>query len=154
MKTANPRPALLAKAHVLAKQIGLEGESYRTYLLCITGKRSCKDCDLKELQHFIGALQKLVSGDDPDQVSSVPPRAAKRLPAGMIPTLRQWETLLGLAVTMDWTGLEDQRLLAFVQRTAHVNTVHELSRTQISACITGLLNWQAQIKAKGAGNGR
>ena len=55
MKTANPRPAMLAKVHVLAKQVGLEGESYRTYLLCITGKRSCGECDLNELQRFIAA---------------------------------------------------------------------------------------------------
>lgn len=155
MKTANPRPAMLAKVHVLAKQVGLEGESYRTYLLCITGKRSCGECDLNELQRFIAALQQLVSGNDPDQIQPhAPVRAMRRLPTGASPTLRQWETLLGLAASMGWSGLEDPHLLAFAQRTAHINCIHELSRTQISACITGLLNWQAQIKAKGTRNDR
>lgn len=153
MKTANPRAAMLAKAHLLAKQLGLEGESYRTYLLCITGKRSCRECDEQELQRVIAALQQLISGGDPDQVQARLP-TTRRLPAGAIPTLRQWETLVGLAASMGWSGLEDPRLLAFAQRTAHVNSIHELSRTQISACITGLLNWQTQLKAKGIRNDR
>lgn len=153
MSEISLRQSLSAMAHILSEKIGLEGESYRTYLLCITGKTSCSDCDVEALQRFVDTLMMQFNGIDPDQPKKVAERSFKRRPTNAIPTLRQWETLLGLAVRMGWTGLEDAKLLAFVQRTAHVEIVHDLSKLQISACITGLMNWQAQIKAKESGRG-
>ncbi|WP_416199270.1 MAG: hypothetical protein ACFWT5_14870 [Pseudomonas helleri] len=153
MSQMSLRQSLSAMAHILSEKIGLEGESYRTYLMCITGKTSCSDCDVETLQRFVDALMMQLNGIDPDQPKRAVERSFKRRPTNAIPTLRQWETLLGLAVRMGWTGLEDAKLLAFVQRTAHVEIVHDLTKSQISACITGLMNWQAQIKAKESGRG-
>ncbi len=154
MSQLTQRQGLSAMAHILSKQVGLEGDSYRTYMLCITGKTSCVDCDLETLQRFVEALKLLAGGVDPDQAPKAAKSGIRRHVAGNIPTLRQWETLLGLTVNMGWMGLEDTRLLAFVQRTAHVEAVQELSKKQISACITGLMNWQNQLRAKLGTNAR
>lgn len=148
MSQMNQRQALTAMAHILAEKAGFHGEIYRTYLLCITGKTSCKDCDLEALQRFVDALMMQVNGVDPDQPQKAAERSFRRRPANAIPTMKQWKALLGLAVNMGWTGLEDARLLAFVQRTAHIDSVHDLTKAEISACITGLMNWQSQLRAK------
>lgn len=154
MSQMNQRQALTAMAHILAEKIGLHGESYRTYLLCLTGKTSCSDCDLEALQRFVDALMLQMNGVDPDQPQKAVQRCSRRRPANAIPTLKQWKTLLGLAVNMGWTGLEDARLLAFVQRTAHIDSVHDLTKKEISACITGLMNWQSQLRAKQGSDAR
>lgn len=149
MKT-NRRNALLGRVHQLAKALHLEGDSYRTVLLCHTGKRSCKDLDLTALQSFIKALEQLAEGDGPDDQSNAPVASSAALPPAMRPTPKQWETLAGLARAMGWEGLRDERLWAFVERTTAAYTLEDMTRHQVSTCITGLLHWQKQIKNKGA----
>lgn len=138
------RKSMLARIHILAGEIGLDDDGYRTYLQCITGKRSCADCSGGQLAHVIRSMEEIHPGGNGKPI--MPPR----LPPSMRPTMRQWETLLGLARTMGWDGFEDQRLLAFARRTARVETIGELSRVKISACITGLMKWQGELRRKEA----
>ncbi len=150
MKTINRRNALLGRVHQLAKSMKLEGESYRTVLMCHTGKRSSKDLDLTALQSFINALERLAKGEGPDEPLKAPIASSETLPPAMRPTPKQWEMLEGLAHAMGWEGLRDSRLLTFVDRTTAAYSLEEMTRKQVSECITGLVQWREQIKAREA----
>ena len=55
----NRRSSLIRKIHIGKAQIGLSEDSYRALLFGTTGKESCKDMSLFELDETLGALKKL-----------------------------------------------------------------------------------------------
>jgi hypothetical protein len=62
----------------------------------------------------------------------------------------QLATIERLAWELGWErGLDDARLLRFVQRTAKVDSVRWLEKGAASAVIGGLMRWKRQRQAKG-----
>ncbi|NYT68696.1 phage protein GemA/Gp16 family protein [Pusillimonas noertemannii] len=142
----NHRNAMLARVHMLAKELAMDEKSYRVLLQCHTGKRSCKDLNQAALQLFTKTLERMASGVGPDDLEGTPVVSSMALPLAMYPTRKQWQTLAGLTRTIGWCGVRDDRMLCFVKRTTKVERLEELTRHEASMCITGLLAWQKQIK--------
>ncbi|EAU9424057.1 DUF1018 domain-containing protein [Salmonella enterica] len=148
MTSTRYRNALLGRAHQLARTLRLEGESWRTMLMCLSGRRSCKDLDTDALQQVVSTLEKMVAGIDPDGPETPPMASSEAIPPAMRPTPRQWALMNELACQMGWGGVCDERLRGFVMRTSSCHTPEELTRRQASACITGLLRWCMQVRGK------
>lgn len=53
------RKGLIAKIHVAKKQLALKDDHYRTFLMGATGKDSCGEMTLKELEHVLNGFKKL-----------------------------------------------------------------------------------------------
>jgi len=139
MKTlAQQRTALMGKVHVLAKKLGYDDGTYRTLLLTQTGKMSCRDMTDKQLSRLAEALECLSKGKPMPEACRFPEASPNGLAGQTVPTLKQWETLEGLAVRAGWAGIADIRLLSFARHTAKVDELAELSRNAISKVISGL----------------
>jgi len=52
------RNGLIGKIHIAKAELKLDDESYRTILFSLTGKESCKDMTLSQLNHVMDALVK------------------------------------------------------------------------------------------------
>ena len=57
--TEQKRYGLIQKIKVAQKQLALDDDNYRAVLRRITGKSSCKDCDLLQLQRVIAEFERL-----------------------------------------------------------------------------------------------
>ncbi|WP_423395602.1 phage protein GemA/Gp16 family protein [Burkholderia sp. LMG 21824] len=145
MKAANQRHALMGRVHQLAKALGLSDASYRTLLICHTGKQSCADLDDEALGAVADVFSRMLRGDGPDDLAMP---INLELPPTMRPTPHQWRTLDSLARSMGWAGLHDTRLLSFVERTTAAYSLEEMTRKAVSDSISGLMNWNKQTKAK------
>jgi hypothetical protein len=147
--TANRyRNALLGQAHKLAKALRLEGEAWRTMLMCLSGRRSCKDLDTDALKQVVRVLEQMAAGTDPDEPETPLIASCDAIPPAQRPTQRQWAMLDELARRMGWEGVRDERLRGFVARTTSCHAPEALTRRQASTCITGLLRWCEQVRAK------
>jgi len=146
-----PRNMLIGKVHALAKQLGYDEATYRTVLLTQTGKTSCREMSDAQLSQLANALERIRKGKRLPEGGYRPANAPKALGSGQpTPTLKQWETLTGLAQRAGWGGLEDFRMLGFARRTAKVAELGELTRAQMSKVITGMTRMLAQDKARSA----
>lgn len=58
-RTTNKRNSLIAKIHIAKKQMGLDESTYRDMLWRITGKRSCKQMSIKELNSVLRDCERL-----------------------------------------------------------------------------------------------
>ncbi|NMG46410.1 DUF1018 domain-containing protein [Aromatoleum toluvorans] len=141
---AQQRAALIAKVHALAKKLGYDEATYRTVLLTQTGKTSCRQMSDRQLSRLAEALDCLAKGKSLPEAPKPPSASAKGLAGQALPTAKQWETLAGLSARAGWGGLHDFRLLAFARHTAKVADLGELSRSGMSAVITGLSRRLAQ----------
>ncbi|EBQ9987694.1 hypothetical protein DSF30_13725 [Salmonella enterica subsp. enterica serovar Oranienburg] len=148
MPTTRNRNALLGRAHHLARALRLEGDSWRTMLMCLSGRRSCKDLDTDALQRLVRTLEKMAAGTDPDEPETPLMASCEAIPPAMRPTPRQWAMLNELALRMGWSGVRDERLRGFMARTTACTAPEALTRRQASACITGLLRWCEQVRGK------
>lgn len=148
MTTHRYRCALLGRVHHQARALRLEGSRWRTMLMCMTGKQSCKELDTDELQRVAKILEQMVAGTDPDAPPAILVSSSPALPPALHPTPRQWGLLDELARQMGWDGVYDERLRGFVIRTTSCMALEAMTRRQVSACITGLMCWQEQIKGK------
>lgn len=59
MTAEQKRQGLIAKIHVAQNQLALDDDSYRAILQRITGQKSCKNCDLAQLQRVMDEMQRL-----------------------------------------------------------------------------------------------
>jgi len=141
---AQLRAALIGKVHTLAKRLGYDEDTYRVVLLTQTGRTSCKDMTDKQLSRLADALDCLAKGKAMPEAGNVPQASPNGLAGQMLPTVRQWDTLAGLAHRAGWSGLDDFRLLSFARHTAKVVELGELSRAAMSKVISGLGRMLAQ----------
>ncbi|PLX73065.1 MAG: hypothetical protein C0607_14935 [Azoarcus sp.] len=133
------RTVLIAKVHMLAKQLGFDEDTYRTVLLTQTGKASCREMADKQLSALADAFERLAAGKPLPDRDALPANLHKGLGTGQpVPTRKQWAALEALAVKAGWSGLQDFRLLAFVLHTAKVADLGELTRADISKVISGM----------------
>lgn len=58
-RTTNKRNSLLAKIHIAKKQLVLDDAIYRDMLWRLTGKRSCKQMSIKELNSVLRDCERL-----------------------------------------------------------------------------------------------
>lgn len=136
------RRRLIAQAHLAAKMAGCSDEDDRRAVqLAVTGKASCSEMNERELVAIIDHWGRMGAG-----VCASTPEATGA--AGMA---SRWQlaTIERLAWDLGWDGLEDDRLLRFVRRTAKVDAVRWLTREQASSVISGLMRWRRQIRSKG-----
>lgn len=134
------RRALLAQAHLGAKQLGLDEDARHAVQAQVTGCGSCRDMSEAQLAALIRHYAAL--GAD---VRASAPRAASAEGA----TRWQLATLERLSFDFGWSGgLDDPQLLAFVRRTAQVERCEWLSRSACSAVISGLQRWMRQKGAR------
>lgn len=132
------RRVLLGLAHKGAVQLGWDEDFRREQQHRLTGQRSCRDMTTPQLVAWCWHLKRL--GADIG-IPGKPPRGGHSLDR---PTPNQLGEIERLALLFGWDGLDDRRLLAFVQRTAQVEAVRFLTRAQASACISGLSRWARQ----------
>jgi phage gp16-like protein len=137
------RRALIAQAHLAARQAGcVSKEDRRAIQQMVTGKASCAEMTERELVLLIDHWGRM--GAD---VRAAAPRVAN---APGMATRWQLATIERLAWELGWEeGLDDARLLRFVQRTAKVDLVRWLDRAAASRVISGLIRWKRQRQAKG-----
>ena len=132
----NNRNQLLAKIHIGTKVLfGADKDQHRDFIKQITGKRSCADCEVKQLNQVIDQLNRVGAFDGNA-------RGGKGIDC---PTDAQLRKLAALSRLRGWDGLEDKRLLRFIRRTAKVDHPRFLTRHRMSAVITGLSNWNKQV---------
>ncbi len=138
----NRRKKLIAQAHLAAKQAGCVDDDDRSAVqTMVIGKASCADMTIAELVALIDHWGKLGA-----QVRATAPECAQA--PGMV-TRWQLATIERLAWDMGWSdGLDDDRLAAFLRRTAQVDRVQWLSRRAASGVISGLSRWQRQRRSK------
>ncbi len=118
----------------LAVELGeFTDEAYRACLKKLTSKSSCKDMTFTELNSVISLLR--------EQGYLTTTKRVNTIPSGNKPTDAQWRKLAALAYAKGWSGLQDPKLLAFVQRTTHLSNIKLLTRQLISETITGLEKW-------------
>lgn len=130
------RHKLIAQAHLAAKQAGCASEEDRRAIQqMVTGKASCAEMTERELVRLIDHWGRM--GSD---VRAAAPQAAD----GMA-TRWQLATIERLAWELGWEqGLDDARLLRFVQRTAKIDSVRWLEKAAASSVISGLMRWKRQ----------
>lgn len=143
-KNQGRRRLLIAQAHLAAKKAGcVSDDDRRAVQLLVTGKESCADMSERELVMLIDHWGCKGAG-----VRATAPEASG---VGGMASRWQLATIERLAWDMGWSGLEDERLLRFVRRTAKVDAVRWLSKPQASNVISGLMRWRRQVKSKGGG---
>jgi hypothetical protein len=132
------RRALIAQAHLAAKRAGCASEEDRRAIQqMVTGKASCAEMTERELVRLIDHWGRM--GSD---VRAAAPRVAD---APGMATRWQLATIERLAWELGWEqGLDDARLLRFVQRTAKIDSVRWLEKGAASAVISGLMRWKRQ----------
>lgn len=69
--------AMMAKIHIAKKDLGLDEDTYRDVLWRVTGKRSCKGMDIKELNAVIADMQSSGWKPKPAAKYGKKPRVAK-----------------------------------------------------------------------------
>ncbi|MBC7953153.1 MAG: regulatory protein GemA [Rhodospirillaceae bacterium] len=127
------RNKLIAKIKVGVKNTGLDDDDYRDFLAMHGGgKRSCAHMSDTQLKAVAAALE--AKGAYPDKT--------KGGSGDGRPTEAQRRKLAALARDMGWDGLKDDRLVAFVTRTAGVDDLRFLTRTAMTDVITGMERWR------------
>ena len=109
-----------------------DDDEYRNYLGITTGKTSCKEMSDDELVEVVKGLR-----------SEGYLNFAQR-PGGLRgsrPTHAQWAKLAALSKEKGWTGLNDERLDKFVERTTGIKKTRWLTGVKISDVILGLERW-------------
>lgn len=139
--TAAPTPAdrrrvLMGLAHKGAKLLGLDDDTRRAAQANHTGVSSCRDMSDGQLLAWCWELKH--RGAKIGIPGPAPRAVAMDRPS--VPQLAEIERLAGL---FGWTdGLDDRRLLGFVQHTAKVDHPRFMTRAQATAVISGLMRWQ------------
>lgn len=135
------RRKLMAQAHLAAKKLGLDDETRREAQQMVVGKASCAEMTEAELAYLVSHWNA--------QGADVTPTAPEGGGVGMA-TPWQLATLERIAFEMGWrAGLTDDRLVAFVRRTAHVDRPEWLTSEACSKVISGLMRWSRQIAGRG-----
>lgn len=131
------RNKLIAKIKIGVKALGLDDDTYRDFLALHGGKRSCANMSETQLKAVADALD--AKGAYPDQ--------SKGGNGDDRPTDAQRRKLAALSRDRGWDGLKDDRLAAFVRRTAGVDGLRFLDRRGMSEVITGLTRWNGEDAA-------
>ncbi|MCP4698872.1 MAG: DUF1018 domain-containing protein, partial [Gammaproteobacteria bacterium] len=131
MGTKLVRTQLLSSIHASAgkvfgpmHEVGND-EKYRDWLHARFNVVSCMNMSNVELAAVAAELRKLL----PAQAGSG---------SSNVPTGKQLGMLAGLFRKRGWNGLTDGRSVAFVKRTAKVDSMKYLSRRGASQCISGM----------------
>lgn len=132
--TATPRNGLIAKIHIARKDLALSDESYKAVLFGATGKESCKDMNLKELESVLSRFKSL-------GFSGKPARAGKRKMA----TGAQAKKIRALWLTLHEMGAlrdpSEEALASFVARACGVDDLHWITPAQADRTIKALRGW-------------
>lgn len=106
-------------------------DSYRRCLKELTGKASCKEMSFTQLNLVLESL----THDGYIGFNKASTNAQR-------PTDAQWRKLAALSYSKGWSGLKDEALQSFVNRTVQTSSIKSLTRAQITDVITGLEKWR------------
>lgn len=123
MKTKRTR--LISKIHQQKKIAGLSDEEYRLILSAETGKESCSDCTLSELEQVFRAMNNLLvrMGENPFHIRNlfysslsevVQAKAEKVLGSGSAARLKGFLAKMGRSSLDECSDIELRRILSFL----------------------------------------
>lgn len=132
------RRKLLAKVHVAKKQLGLDEETYRDVLERVTGLRSAKELEERELLRVLAAFRNAGWSASMNPANGAQPRKSDK------PHVRK---IWAVWADMCRTGLvaaEDKRkaLRAFVENRTGVTDPEWLTAEQATVVIESLKHWR------------
>jgi hypothetical protein len=134
--TENRRKGLIKLVHIGKKKMGLEDEEYQIFLEGVTGKQSCSDMTIRQLEITLRVMRKNGFEGKPRQVLPEEKGGA---------TLKQLEYIKGM-----WQrcarNKSDAALLAFVNRIAHVKALRFLTVETARDVILALRDMMVQAK--------
>lgn len=132
-KANNGRTALLAKIHIGKKELGLDDDVYRDVLWRLTGKRSAKELNVRQLQRVLMYLQ--------DKGFVVTPKKAYRKPS----VIARKQALIGKieAILADM-GLPWSYANATAKQMFGVDMVHWLEVDKLYKLTQALVVYQAR----------
>lgn len=140
------RTKLLAKIHVAKKQLALDDETYRDVLERVTGLRSAKELEERELVRVLDAFRQ--SG----WVDSSKSANAAQTPKSTKPHVRKIWALWTAMCKSGYVDAKDTRaaLRAFVENRTSVTDPEWLTPEQATTVIESLKQWQRREAAKAA----
>ena len=130
------RKAMLAKAHIARKELGLDDESYRSILVRITGRESSGKCTRPQLVDLLGEFKRLGwKGSAPARHRPASDKAHVRKVFAL------WKDLCdaGCVRIPSRAGL-----MMFCRRMAGVDDPEWLTPDQAAKVIEGLKAWRAR----------
>lgn len=163
--TTDRRRALLAAIHILRKNLGILEHDYRAFLEAWTGKDSCADMDLVQLEAVARRLSQIRdtcinicgTGDagppSADRVNGAPsparaPKDASDYPPGC--TRPQWRKVRHLQRELRW---DDQKLREYIRHVTQLDHERFLdvpAARQLIAGMTSVLNFETLKAHKAA----
>lgn len=136
-KPKDERAKVIAKIHVAKKQLGLDDDTYRDLLERVTGKRSAKDLDPRELLAVVNALR--AAG----WKGATNPRSGK-------PHVRKIWAMWHAMKVDGVVKANDERaaLRAFVERLTGVTDPEWLTPEQGSTVIESIKQWKKRVESE------
>lgn len=134
------RNGLIGKIHVAKKQLALSDESYRALLKRATGKESCTDMDLGELEAVLTDMKRVGFKPRPKTKKKSMTAIAKSHQARKIRAF--WLMLHNLGEIQDSS---EEALGAFVGRTTKVESLQWLTTDQADQAIKALRGWLERV---------
>lgn len=139
------RRALLAKAHLAAKDLGLDADTRRAVQLQVTGVESCGEMGIAQLEKLLAHYR--AKGWRPK-----PGRAAKAKKLASAPQAKMIRALwLTLADAGAVRSREENALRHYVKRNTGIGALEWLSVHDANRVIEGLKSWCARVGAEGGG---
>ncbi|MCE0745468.1 regulatory protein GemA [Acetobacter sicerae] len=137
----NPhRRALIAKIHVARKEMNMETEDYRSLVERISGKASCADCSIGQLEDVLAEMKRL---------GFVAKPAVRKTPAR--PVVRKVYALWNAMGPLLRSEGSQEALRAFVERQAGVSAPEFLDDAQAYQVIEALKRWRDRLGVEAEG---
>lgn len=136
MTTTPIKNSLIAKIHIAKKQLDMDEDDYRAFLVRVAGKPSCSELSPQKLKAVLDEMKKL--GFKPaTKTKRIGTRKLNDAPqAKMIRAL--WLTLRDMGALTDSS---EAALLAFVKRMTGADAFEWLDSKQTNTVINALRGW-------------
>lgn len=139
-KTDYRRNALIAKIHVAKKQMALNDCNYQALLIGATGKESCSDMNIAELDNVVKAFERYGFKAKPKRKLQSNKKVANAPQARKIRAF--WLMLHHLGAVDD---ASEDSLEMFVKRTCGVDALNWLQERQADTVIRALRGWLTRV---------
>ena len=139
-KSIPSRNALIAKIHIGKNHLALNECSYRALLFGATGKESCADMDIGELEQVLSAMKNVGFKPKPKSKSKTSVATATGDQARKIRAL--WIMLYHLGQIADSS---EEALAGFVKRQTQVESLNWLTPIQADQVIKALRGWLSRV---------
>lgn len=138
LKTASGRNEMIKKIHVARRKLALEEESYRAILMRVTGKSSCSDMSIGQLDDVIKEFKRL--GFKSNKARAGTRKMATSVQASKIRAF--WLDLYHLGQIDDPS---EQALAGFVKRSCGIDDLNWINASHADQVIRALRGWLTRI---------